>query len=360
MHSFIWLELDVNKKAYRLLNVGESAFSLYFKKKLNNAGRTWFGLRLVSCLFSLSFTWSSSRMNRNMITVMTGQVVDSFDNDFRELYAMTAEVDLYREFNITKPPISTPVRKPNVEKISLPPVSKSRFQVPVGESKGVDVKVPVHKYHNPKYSLVFGNSTGITGSLQDLSCIKESLANGVHEKNGLQSNNVHATKNGTAEVHKETPQRGSSPEENGDEDGRGSLKRTPSFGTNKERSSFRHFLKGRGSNHGTDTIHEDVVTPQSPTPTLTPTPTPTSMPKLKPKLTPTPILTTKVSGTNGISEHAELEDSFEINDKSSPLKYKPRKPSKVMQRSVSLMTLNGGDEDGTSSNVSFHYFYIYN
>lgn len=306
-------------------------------------------------------------MNRNMITVMTGQVVDSFDNDFRELYAVTAEVDLYREFNITKlTPISTPVRKPNVEKISLPPVSKSRFQVPVGESKGVDVKVPVHKYHNPKYSLVFGNSTGITGSLQDLSCIKESLVNGVHEKNNLQSNNVHATKNGMVHVDKETLERTGSPEENGDEDGKGSLKRTLSFGMSKERSSFRHFLKGRGSNHSTDTIHEDVVTPQSPTPTLTPTPTPTPtltptpMPKLKPKLTPTPIRTAKVSGTNGIAEHAELDDSFEINDKPSPLKYKPRKPSKVMQRSVSLMTLNGGDEDGTSSNVSFHYVYIYN
>ncbi|KAG7219376.1 hypothetical protein INR49_019082 [Caranx melampygus] len=295
-----------------------------------------------------NFTWSSSRMNRNMITVMSGQVVDSFDNDFRELYAVSEEVDLYREFNITKPPISTPVRKPNVEKISLPPVSKSRFQVPVGETKGVDVKVPVHKYHNPKYSLVFGNSMGFTGSLQDLSCTKESLVNGVNEKKDLQSNNLHASKNGTVQVN----QRSGSPAEDGDEDRKGSLKRNLSFGQKKERSSFRHFLKGRGSNHSTGTIEEDVVTPQSPTPSLNPTPTPTPIPKLKPKLTPTPTptltRTPKVSGTNGIAEN-ELEDSFDISEKPSPLIFKSKKPSKAMQRSVSLMTLNGADEDGLKS-----------
>ena len=56
---------------------------------------------------------------------MTGHVVDFFDNDFREMYAVSEEVDLYKEFSITKPPMPTPVRKP-VEKLK---VSISRFQV---------------------------------------------------------------------------------------------------------------------------------------------------------------------------------------------------------------------------------------
>uniref|UniRef100_A0A4W6E0G6 Family with sequence similarity 83 member Fa n=1 Tax=Lates calcarifer TaxID=8187 RepID=A0A4W6E0G6_LATCA len=170
---------------------------------------------------SYSFTWSSSRMDRNTITVMSGQIVDFFDNDFREIYAVSEQVDLYREFNITKPPIATPIRKPKVEQILPPPVSMSRFQVSVGDSRQIDLKVPAHKYHNPKYSLVFGNSMGLTGSLQDLS---------------------------TEE----------------DEDGKGGSKKSP--GARKQRSSFRHFLKGRGGNQSTETIEEGVVTPQSPSP----------------------------------------------------------------------------------------------
>ncbi|GLD52105.1 protein FAM83F-like protein [Lates japonicus] len=223
-------------------------------------------------------------MDRNTITVMSGQIVDFFDNDFREMYAVSEQVDLYREFNITKPPIATPIRKPKVEQILPPPVSMSRFQVSVGDSRQIDLKVPAHKYHNPKYSLVFGNSMGLTGSLQDLSTPRDSLEE--------------------------------------DEDGKGGSKKSP--GARKQRSSFRHFLKGRGGNQSTETIEEGVVTPQSPTPNW------------------------KVSETNGVAG-TELEESFEIIEKPGPLKTKFKKPSKLVQRSMSLQTINTGDEDGLKS-----------
>lgn len=261
-------------------------------------------------------------MDRNTITVMTGQTVDSFDHDFRELYAVSEQVDLYREFNITKPPIPTPITKPKVEPIRPLPVSVSRFQVSVNDSRQVDLKVPAHKYHNPKYSLVFGNSRGLTGSLQDLSTTTDTVVGGPMQRNGLQNSIVHPSRNSREKVDQASPQSPGSPAEEEDEDGKG-LKKNQTVGV-KKRSSFRHFLKGRGGNHITDIIEEGVVTPQSPAPPC------------------------KVPETNGVAGK-ELDDSFESIEKPGPLKSKSKKPSKVIQRSMSLQTINTGDEDGTSS-----------
>ncbi|XP_043936264.1 protein FAM83E [Protopterus annectens] len=36
-----------------------------------------------------SFTWSDSRLDRNLVTHLTGQIVDSFDHEFRTLYALS-------------------------------------------------------------------------------------------------------------------------------------------------------------------------------------------------------------------------------------------------------------------------------
>lgn len=258
-------------------------------------------------------------MDRNMITVMSGQTVDFFDNDFRELYAVSEQVDLYREFNITKPPIPVPITKPKVEEIRHVPVSMSRFQVSVGDSRQIDLKVPAHKYHNPKYSLVFGNSRGLTGSLQDLSTPSDSLVGGLNHRNGLQNGILRANGNSGEKVDRVSSQSPGPPAEEDDEDGKGGLKKNLAAGAKKQRSSFRHFLKGRG-NHSTDTIQEGVVTPQSPAPTCKET--------------------HAVAGT-------ELEDSFEIIEKPGPPKSKTKRPSKILQRSMSLQTINTGDEDGT-------------
>ncbi|XP_032443264.1 protein FAM83G-like [Xiphophorus hellerii] len=43
---------------------------------------------------SYSFTWMSSRLDRNLITVTTGQAVDAFDQVFRYLYVTSSFVDL--------------------------------------------------------------------------------------------------------------------------------------------------------------------------------------------------------------------------------------------------------------------------
>lgn len=260
-------------------------------------------------------------MDRNTITVMSGQIVDSFDSDFRELYAVSEQVDLYKEFNITKPPIPTPITKPKVEPIRPLPVSTSRFQVSVGDSRQIDLKVPAHKYHNPKYSLVFGNSRGLTGSLQDLSTPSDSLIGGLNPRNGLQNSMLHASRNSREKVDPVSPQSPGSPAEEKDEDGKGGLRKDQAAGL-KKRSSFRHFLKGRGANQSTETIEEGVVSPQSPAPTY------------------------KVPETNGVAGN-ELEDSF--SEKPGLPKFKTKKPSKVIQRSMSLQTINTGEEDGTCS-----------
>uniref|UniRef100_A0A3Q3XHJ6 Scaffolding anchor of CK1 domain-containing protein n=1 Tax=Mola mola TaxID=94237 RepID=A0A3Q3XHJ6_MOLML len=246
------------------LSFGKLPGSLSSKYMLVDGDKVVFG--------TYSFTWSCSRMDRNTITVMSGQIVDSFDTDFRELYAVSEQVDLYREFNITKPP------------------------------------VPAHKYHNPKYSLVFGNSRGLTGSLQDLSTTTDSLGWGQNERDGHH--------------HLKVDQASPPAAEEKDEDGKGSLK--------KKRNSFRQLLKGRGSNHITETIEEGVVTPQS------------------------PALPQKVPETNGIAA-TELEDSFEPVERPSPIKSKIKKSSKAIQRSMSLQTINTGDEDGASSLTHPHH-----
>nr|XP_046270532.1 protein FAM83F [Scatophagus argus] len=308
------LRVRMVKGAGLALSFGKLPGSVCSKYMLVDGEKVMFG--------SYSFTWTSSRMNRNTITVMSGQTVDFFDNDFRELYAVSDQVDLYKEFNITKPPIPTPIAKPKVEPVLPVPVSTSRFQVSVNDSRQIDMKVPAHKYHNPKYSLVFGNSRGMTGSLQDLSTVGDSMVGGLKLMNGLQNSMLHISRYNQEKVERVSPQSPVPPTEEGEE-GKASLKKNPAVGV-KKRSSFRSFLKGRGVNHSTETIEEGVVTPQSPDPPC------------------------KAPETNGIAGN-ELEDTFEIIEKPSPLKPKTKKPSKVIQRSLSLQTINLGDEDESKS-----------
>lgn len=258
-------------------------------------------------------------MDRNTVTVMSGQTVDFFDTDFRELYAVSQHVDLYREFNITKPPVPVPVpvpiptSKPKVEPVRPLPVSTSRFQVSVNDPRQLDLKVPAHKYHNPKYSLVFGNSRGLTGSLQDLSTMKDSLVGEAAQRNVVQSGVLHPSKEDHA-----SPESLSSPAEDEDEDGKGGLKKNASLRT-KKLSSIKHFLKGRATNHITETIEEGVVTPQSP-----------ALPRVE---------------TSGVAG-SELDETSETLEKLSPLRPKTKKPSKTIQRSLSLQTLNMAEEEG--------------
>ncbi|XP_054438392.1 protein FAM83F [Pteronotus mesoamericanus] len=45
---------------------------------------------------SYRFTWSASYMDRNLLLLLTGQNVEPFDVEFRELYAISEEVNLYQ------------------------------------------------------------------------------------------------------------------------------------------------------------------------------------------------------------------------------------------------------------------------
>lgn len=103
-------------------------------------------------------------MDRNMITVMSGQVVDFYDNDFRELYAISDKLDLFKEFHLSKPKTGT-LSRASVPKRPL--AATSRFQVNLGDATRGDIKVPAHKYHNPKYLLALGQIPGPTTPLQE-------------------------------------------------------------------------------------------------------------------------------------------------------------------------------------------------
>lgn len=143
------------------LSFGRLPGALCYKYMLVDGDKVMFG--------SYSFSWCTSRMDRNMITVMTGQVVDFFDLDFRELYAISEKLDLYKEFHVTPPATSmtATIRSKSGSIRPLLPATTSRFQVSLGDSRKADIQVPAHKYYNPKYSLVFGNAPRPPGSLQE-------------------------------------------------------------------------------------------------------------------------------------------------------------------------------------------------
>ncbi|KAG7315579.1 hypothetical protein KOW79_020445 [Hemibagrus wyckioides] len=82
---------------------------------------------------SYSFTWTASRLDRNLITVLTGQAVETFDKQFRELYLNSRGVNLskIRLLDLPEPdPIPVPVPA------SVPSAAVAR------------------KLINPKYALV--------------------------------------------------------------------------------------------------------------------------------------------------------------------------------------------------------------
>ncbi|XP_026064006.1 protein FAM83F-like [Carassius auratus] len=310
------------------LSFGRLPGSLCSKYMLVDGEKVMFG--------SYSFTWSASRMNRNTITVMSGQVVDFYDNDFRELYAVSDKVDLYREFHISKPALSVPVLKTPAEPNKLTvPVSMSRFQISVGDSIQ---KVPAHKYHNPKYSLVVGNSLGVTGSLQDLSKLRDYVD---HAPVNNMEKLIYSNGDGVR------PQSPTSPD--GTEEG----KKPSLFGSKKQRSSFRNFLKGRANNQSPDplskTTHQstDVKQISQKDTKITSNSREASwlaghikeQEDVSKHVTPAPR---KISETDSTGE---VQDTFETIESPPQVKFKLKK-NKMGPRSVSLQTIATDSEDG--------------
>uniref|UniRef100_A0A3Q3E7Q5 Family with sequence similarity 83 member G n=1 Tax=Labrus bergylta TaxID=56723 RepID=A0A3Q3E7Q5_9LABR len=82
---------------------------------------------------SYRFTWMSSRLDKNLVTVITGQAVEAFDRLYRILYSTSSFVNLQQVATEPEPepePIPQPVAAP------LPSAALAR------------------KLHNPKYALV--------------------------------------------------------------------------------------------------------------------------------------------------------------------------------------------------------------
>ncbi|XP_062999605.1 protein FAM83G isoform X2 [Elgaria multicarinata webbii] len=87
---------------------------------------------------SYSFTWSAARTDRNVISVLSGQVVETFDKQFQELYLLSRGVSLK----------SIPMdEEPEPEPMILPSI------MPVSTANAV-----VKKIVNPKYALVKAKS----------------------------------------------------------------------------------------------------------------------------------------------------------------------------------------------------------
>nr|XP_020670282.1 protein FAM83G isoform X1 [Pogona vitticeps] len=87
---------------------------------------------------SYSFTWSAARTDRNVITVLSGQVVEAFDKQFQELYLMSRGVSLS----------SVPMdEEPEPEPLILPSLA------PVNQDQAV-----MKRMVNPKYALVKAKS----------------------------------------------------------------------------------------------------------------------------------------------------------------------------------------------------------
>ncbi|XP_041838278.1 protein FAM83G [Melanotaenia boesemani] len=97
---------------------------------------------------SYSYTWSSSRLDRNLITVITGQAVETFDVQFRDLYFMSRGLSLNKV-----PMVDEPAPDPVPQMAPAPvPASVAR------------------KLINPKYALVVtGTHTSPTSSDQNSS-----------------------------------------------------------------------------------------------------------------------------------------------------------------------------------------------
>ncbi|KAM3916736.1 protein FAM83G [Leptodactylus fuscus] len=92
---------------------------------------------------SYSFTWSAARIDRNLITVLSGQVVESFDRQFQELYLLSKGVSLK---NV--PMENEPEPEPVIQTVSIP----------TGPTESI-----AKKLINPKYALVNVKSASDTG-----------------------------------------------------------------------------------------------------------------------------------------------------------------------------------------------------
>ncbi|XP_026075682.1 protein FAM83G-like [Carassius auratus] len=104
---------------------------------------------------SYSFTWSASRLDRNLITVLTGQAVDTFDSLFQDMYVMSNGVCLSK-INLSSEP--EPDFLPQVVPTLLPSATTAL------------------KLINPKYTLVSNCAFTSNGPASDQTSAKNSTS----------------------------------------------------------------------------------------------------------------------------------------------------------------------------------------
>ncbi|XP_026106200.1 uncharacterized protein fam83ga [Carassius auratus] len=104
---------------------------------------------------SYSFTWSASRLDRNLITVLTGQAVDTFDLLFQDMYMMSNGVCLSK-INLSSEP--EPEFLPKVVPILLPSATTAL------------------KLINPKYTLVSNCAFTTNGPTSNQTSAKNSTS----------------------------------------------------------------------------------------------------------------------------------------------------------------------------------------
>ncbi|XP_062866955.1 protein FAM83G [Trichomycterus rosablanca] len=128
-------------KYLRVRCIGGSVFHTRSAKRVQGSLNQKFmfvdGDRAISG--SYSFTWTAARLDRNLITVLTGQAVEAFDKQFCELYLTSQSV------NLSKVPL-TNVPEPE--------------PLPVPAPAAVPTPAIARKLINPKYSLVDTASKG--------------------------------------------------------------------------------------------------------------------------------------------------------------------------------------------------------
>ncbi|KAK7168013.1 hypothetical protein R3I94_002157 [Phoxinus phoxinus] len=104
---------------------------------------------------SYSFTWSASRLDRNIVTVLSGQAVDTFDALFQDMYVMSNGVCLSK-INLSSEPESEFL--PQAVPTLLPSATKAL------------------KLINPKYTLVFNCAFTTNEPISDQTSAKNNIS----------------------------------------------------------------------------------------------------------------------------------------------------------------------------------------
>ncbi|XP_038676022.1 protein FAM83G-like [Scyliorhinus canicula] len=137
-------------KNLRVCSIGGNEFNTRSAKTI--AGRQMQKFLLIdgdrAVCGSYSFTWTASRLDRNIITVISGQAVETFDHEFRELMHFSKEVNMHK-LDLA-PDVSEP------EPIQQVPALTAEQSAAIAR-----------KLINPKYALVRANIPNVGSEISD-------------------------------------------------------------------------------------------------------------------------------------------------------------------------------------------------